>query len=146
MKVRGEITAEPTSPNVAGKIGTIWGIEPEVLAHANHYNWIIIYDADDAIGLVSLFPQHPLKDAGIIIEHMRWNPRASNRRIMEAAYTFGVTIPKEYGKAMIGYSKRNDFNFFKKMQKLGVLRKIGKQRTGFNEMVTAWETPQALLS
>jgi hypothetical protein len=47
---------------------------------------------------------------------------------------------------MIGYSKRNDFNFFKKMQKLGVLRKIGKQRTGFNEMVTAWETPQALLS
>jgi hypothetical protein len=116
------------------------------MAHAGRYNWIIIYDENDAIGLVSVFPQHPVKDAGIIIEHMRWNPRMSNRRIMEAAYTFGTAVPTKYKKAMLGYSRREDFAFFKKMQKLGVLRKIGKQRTGFNEMVTAWETPQALLS
>lgn len=145
MKVRGDITVEPTFPSVAVKIGSVWGIEPEILAHAGDYMWIIIYDDKDAIGLVTAFPWHPIKKAGIVVEHMRWNPKASSRRIVEAAYTFGKAIPGSRKIAMIGYSKRCDFSFFKKMQQLGVLRKVGTQHTGFKEKVTVWETPQALL-
>jgi hypothetical protein len=143
MKIRGTIKVEPTSPNVAVKIGSVWGIEPEILHYAGQYMWVIIFDDDEALGLVAAFPFHPFKAVGIVVEHFRWNPKLSPRRRVEAAYAFGSHIGSRM--RMIGYSRKHDFKFFKKMQKLGVLRKVGMQSTGFGQMVTVWETPQKLL-
>ena len=133
--------AEQTSNEVVSKIGPVWGLPPELLAMAHHFIWIIIYDENEAIGLVAAFPQHPAKvKAGLVIEYMFWNPRESARRKLEAAVAFMRAIPASHNIGMIGYSDDKNFKFFKTLQKKGCIRKIGMQRTGFKQKMTAWET------
>ncbi len=143
MKVRGKITVDHCSPRTAAKIGTVWGIEPEIVHHADQYIWFVMFDDKDAIGIASSFPLHPYKNVGMVLEHWRWHPKASPRRKVEAAYQMAMDLASQL--QWVGYSRKHDFKFFKTLQRHGVLRKVGTQSAGFGELVTVWETPRALL-
>lgn len=145
MKIRTNMVVEQTAPAAFQQIGRDWGVKPELLANAGEYIWLIVYDEQEAVGLVGTFPQHPCKKSGLVIEYMIWNPNETARRKLEAAVTLLRSVPASLGVGCIGYSFSEDFRFFKLLQKHGCIRKIGKQRTGFNKPVTAWETPATLL-
>ena len=119
-----------------------WGLEPEILR--KEYRHFIIADGNDMIGIVSFFEHHPWKETGIVVEHMRWKPGLSTRRLFEAAYTFGMEIGSKV--QMLGYVRGHDLKYFNKLKEAGVLRKVGKQSCGFDRMTTVFETPARLLS
>ena len=119
-----------------------WGLEPELAAPCYRYAYIGL--DDEVVGLVTMFSIHPYKQIGMVVEHFRWKPGLSPRKRLEGL----ATALDELGKhtQCIGYSRRHDYKFFNKAKELGLVRKVGKQSTGFGEMVTAWETPLSRLT
>jgi hypothetical protein len=136
MKVRDDIGVKPCPRSLVPKIVKAWGLEDEILDPA--YLHVIAHDDKEIIGMVTIFAMHPIKPVAHIIEHMRWKPGLSTRRILECAYAAISKISTM--TQLMGYSRKKDENFFKKLRDLGVIRRIGKQSSGFDTMVTAWET------
>jgi len=136
LRVRHDIDIKPCPPRLVERIVKEWGLEPEILDPA--YRHIIAHDDKEVLGLVTVFGMHPVKPIAHIVEHMRYRPGLSARRILETAYA-AITKVGEMTQLM-GYSRKHDDKFFKTLRKLGAIRRIGMQRSGFDEMVTGWET------
>ena len=141
MQIRPGLSIRPLPPKFVIDAVKRWDLEPEIAQGC--YRHVGIADGKELIGLGTFFDGHPYKGTHLILEHIRYKPGLSPRRVFEA----GATLLTEVGKKTqaAGYSRREDYKFFNKMKNLGALRKVGKQSAGFECMTTVWESPKGVL-
>jgi hypothetical protein len=141
MKIRDGLSVRPLPPKFVIEAVKRWDLEDEIAQGC--YRHIGIADGKELIGLATMYPGHPYKPNIMFLEHIRYKPGLSTRRMIEAAATLGREVGAK--TQLVGFSRRHDYKFFTLMKNLGVLRKVGKQSAGFETMVTVWETPKSLL-
>lgn len=124
------------------RIVETWGLGDKYVKP--YYNPVIICDEKEVLGLILMYSIHPEKEHSMVCEYFRWKPGLSARRKLEGAYVAAEKVGSMI--QVIGYTRREDYKFFNKLKELGSLRKVGKQSSGFGEMVTAWETPLSKLT
>ena len=122
-----------------------WGFEDEIMQGIASGDYLPVAIADDKelIGVATIWPYHPWKDVGFVVEHVRWHPKLS---AIKTARGFEAFL-KDVGSRspLIGYARSHDYKFFDLMRRRGYLRKVGKQGLGFDKLVTVFETRKELL-
>ena len=99
------------------------------------YSFLIVGNHEKLIGIITVYPMHPFKKCGLVVEHMCWLPDSTTREKIEATAAVFEQVPR-----LMGYSCKKDEKFFKMFQKNKLIKKAGK--TGLvlsDEHATIWE-------
>jgi hypothetical protein len=104
-------------------------------AAAFPYLYVAMGTEKKPIGVAMLYPIHPQKGIGWVVEHMCWLSEATPRQRVEAAAALYTN-----NQPMMGYSRKRDEKFFKLLQKNKIIKRAGKSGLVFDDQIaTVWE-------
>ena len=99
------------------------------------YGFIGIGSSARFIGLATVYPIHPFKRVGLVVEHMIWGPDATPREKLEGAAAMYRDVPR-----LMGFSRKEDEKFFRAIQRAKIIKRAGKSSIVFGDQIaTVWE-------